>query len=297
MITDARLRKQSLLAVHGSVLLLGIGALFSRWVHLPATELNLLRGGIATLVVLLVLLLLREKIALPSRQHYAYSLLLGVLLGLHWITYYGAMQIASIAVGVISFFSYPVMVIVMEPLFHGQRPHARDLFKAALVLLGVGLMPSQMSFNDSTAVGAAMGVFSGLLFALRNVLQRLKLREVSSLPAFFWQGIVVSLMLFLLSDTSRIAALPLSQWQLLLLAGVFTTACAHVLLIRGLQGLSAKTVGLITALNPMYAIVFAVLLLHEIPSGRTLFGGAIVTLVAIWESVSAGNEPPLEKTA
>ena len=59
-------------------------------------------------------------------------------------------------------------------------------------------------------------------------------------------------------------------------SGYIRTALAHYLLIRSLAYLRAQLVSVVTALESVYAIVFAVLLLGEMPGLRTLAGGAVI---------------------
>jgi drug/metabolite transporter (DMT)-like permease len=60
------------------------------------------------------------------------------------------------------------------------------------------------------------------------------------------------------------------------LLGVFCTALAHALFIRGLEGIRAQVASLLAALEPVYGIVFALVFLGEVPAWRTVAGGAVI---------------------
>jgi drug/metabolite transporter (DMT)-like permease len=79
---------------------------------------------------------------------------------------------------------------------------------------------------------------------------------------------------------------PVAVGDLLLLAvlGIVFTALAHTLFIQGLRGVKAQTASLISSLEPVYGIVFAALLLAEIPTPRTLLGGALILGVVLYSS-------------
>ena len=63
---------------------------------------------------------------------------------------------------------------------------------------------------------------------------------------------------------------------LLLVLGVVTTALAHTLFISGLKTLPARTAGLCSALETVYGILFALLLLGEVPSLREVIGCLLI---------------------
>jgi drug/metabolite transporter (DMT)-like permease len=83
---------------------------------------------------------------------------------------------------------------------------------------------------------------------------------------------------------AALCALPFAlRWQgtytgqdvmLLVVLGVVFTGLAQGLAVASLRHLRAQTVGVAFGMEPVYGIVFAWLLLHELPSIRTLCGGA-----------------------
>ena len=162
---------KGLLAVHSAVLIFGLTALFSKLIALTALEITLLRGVFAALIILAIFLWQKKSIKLSSIKDYGIVILLGVLLALHWVTYFHAMQVSSIAVGVIALYTFPVMTVFLEPLFHGERPHIKDVVSALVVLFGIYLLVPEFSFSNETMQGILWGVLSALFFALRNIVQ------------------------------------------------------------------------------------------------------------------------------
>ena len=72
-------------------------------------------------------------------------------------------------------------------------------------------------------------------------------------------------------------------------ARIVCTAVAHAAFIRSLAGVRAHVAGVVTALEPVYGIVFAAVLLGEIPSPRTIGGGLIILSVAVGVSRKSGS--------
>ena len=63
---------------------------------------------------------------------------------------------------------------------------------------------------------------------------------------------------------------------LLMLLGGVCTALAHSLFIKSLVHIKTRTAGVITALEPLYGILMAMIFLGEIPGWRTALGGVII---------------------
>ena len=61
-----------------------------------------------------------------------------------------------------------------------------------------------------------------------------------------------------------------------MILGLIFTALAQWLFVASLRQIRAQTASVVTCLEPVYGILFAVLLLGEKPSARTLLGGLLI---------------------
>jgi len=69
------------------------------------------------------------------------------------------------------------------------------------------------------------------------------------------------------------------------LLGIVFTDTPHVLLVAGLRHLKATTASLILCLHPMHSIVFAAILISEIPPLKVILGGFIIVGISVYESI------------
>ncbi|WP_033081389.1 DMT family transporter [Colwellia psychrerythraea] len=282
--------QQSLLFLHIAVFLFGGTALFSKLIGLPALDITVYRTGIAALALFILLTLQKKQITLATRQDYGIAILLGIVVGIHWVTYFAAMQMAGVTVGIIAFFTYPVITVFIEPLFNKSVPKVKDMLMALVVIVGIVLLIPEVSLGNQITLGIITGVFSAVFFALRNVLHKNYFSHYSGPHAMLYQTLVACLMLFLFVDIPP-TQVSTSDWMLLLLVGVVFTATPHALFASSLRNLSATTAGLISCLQPLYGSVLAFLLLHERPGLLTIIGGLLVISAAVFEtwSVSKGR--------
>lgn len=290
-------QQQSLLYLHSAVLLFGGTALFSKLIGLPALDITVYRTAVAAIVLFIVLSLQKKNIRLASTKDYGVALLLGIVVGIHWVTYFASMQMAGVTVGIIAFFTYPVITVFLEPLFTrflsknkvSSKPKQKDILIAFIVMVGIFLLIPEISLGNQVTLGIATGVLSAFFFALRNILHKNYFSHYSGPHTMLYQTLVAFFMLCLFVEVPPMDVTN-NDWLLILLVGVIFTAMPHALFASSLRHLSATTAGLISCLQPLYGSVLAFLLLSERVDMWTIIGGLLVISAALFEtwSVSRG---------
>ena len=283
--------RQGLSILYVAVLLLALNGLFSKLIPLDATSITQLRSGFAAITLLAFAVLRKRQFKLDSMQQYIGIYAIGVLLGLHWICFFHSMQVSTVAIGMLSLFTYPMITVLLEPFYTRQKILVSDIVAALIVLLGVFIMLGDKitAFDSDIAQGVFWGVISAFLFALRNLLQKYYYPEVSSDRLMMHQVLAVAIMLLVFVDYPSVFSITTSDWLTLLLLGVVSTATAHTLLTYSLKRLAAKSVAMISCLQPFIATLFAWWILSEEPTNTVLFGGCIIVSVALYESLKKSN--------
>jgi len=283
--------RQGLSVLYVAVLLLALNGLFSKLIPLDATSITQLRSVLAAFTLLVFAVLRKRQFKLDSKTQYIGIYAIGAILGLHWICFFHSMQVSTIAIGMLSLFTYPMITVLLEPFYTKQKLLISDIFAALIVLLGVFIMLGDkiMVLDSDVAQGVFWGVISAFLFALRNLLQKYYYPEVSADRLMLHQVLAVAVMLLLFVDYPAIVNITVNDWLTLLLLGVISTATAHTLLSYSLKYLEAKSVAMISCLQPFIATLFAWLILNEEPGNTVLFGGSIIVSVALYESFKKSN--------
>ncbi|MBE0364938.1 hypothetical protein PULV_a3230 [Pseudoalteromonas ulvae UL12] len=282
-------QQQSLLFLHIAVFLFGGTALFAKLINLPAIDITVYRTAIASVSLMLLMWLTKKRIRLNSVSDYGIAILLGIIIGLHWITYFGGMQLAGVTVGVIAFFSYPVITVFLEPLVNKTTPRLSDLVSAAVVIFGIYLLIPSADLGNDVTFGIMLGVISAFFFATRNILHKNYFSQYSGPHTMLYQTLVACLMLCLFVEVPP-SDVTQYDWLLLLLVGIVFTAAPHSLFAASLQNLSATTAGLISCLQPLYGSVLAFLILHEQANWQTVVGGLLVISAAFYETWSVSRK-------
>jgi drug/metabolite transporter (DMT)-like permease len=275
-------RTSALAGVHAAVLLFGIAGLFGKWLALHPLWLVLGRTAIAAAALGLFRLLLRDR--WPAFD--ARLLASGAVLALHWVAFFAAIQTADVATGLLGYASFPLFVLILERAMLDRRWTRREALTAVLVTLGLVLLVPELSLANRVVQGLAWGIVSGFTFALLTVMNRRRMATRLAMDVAFWQdawaAVVLLPIAFLGAPTPHITARDVA---LLLVLGVVCTAVAHTLFILSLKSLSAHTASVVAALEPVYGIVLAVLLLQEVPGVRTIAGAALIVgaaMISTW---------------
>ena len=272
---DPQNRRQGILELHSAILLLGLAGLFGKFLTLSPLVIVFGRAAFASVALGLVMLWIRRSADFPAIWPSKWVTVSGALLAIHWVAFFQAIQVSTVAVGLLPFSSFPLFVTLLEPCFFQERRRRLDLLTAALVVAGVSLIVPSFDLHNNITQGAFWGILSGLVYAVLCILNRRLLVTQSALTLTAGQNLAACLVL-----------LPLVLWngavpsprEILLLAvlGVVCTALAHYLFIRSLSFVRAQLASVVTALESVYAIFFAALLLGEVPGVRTLLGGAVI---------------------
>jgi drug/metabolite transporter (DMT)-like permease len=151
------------------------------------------------------------------------------------------------------------------------------------VMAGIALLVPEPTLANRTVQGLAWGIVSGFSFALLAVLNRRYSAVRGAVDIAFWQNLFAALVLlpFAAADSASLGSIGAREIALLLMLGFLCTAVAHTLFIAALSRLSAHTASTVAALEPVYGIALAALLLGEIPAPRVLAGGVLIVGAAL----------------
>ncbi len=272
-----RPKQVSLIQLNVAVLMWGGTAMFAKGIALPVIDIICLRSLVGAAAMLLFLLVMRSPLRVHHARHYGLMAILGLVLCLHWLTYFQALRVSTAAVAILALHTYPVITALIEPFVFREKLRRSDIALAVLVFAGIVVMTPELSLSNATTQGIVLGVVSGLFFMVRNLLTRKYVHHYSSSALMFWQMLVTGLVLvpWLLMGPTHIGP---QTGGLLVLLGVVFTALPHTLFSASFKHLSAKTVGIIATLLPFYGAFFGYLIHDETLALRTVLGGLIVLI-------------------
>lgn len=280
--TDTR---KAFLQIHFCVVLWGFTAILGKMISLPALPLVWWRLLIVIAALAFVPRVWRGLRAMRPRVVLAYAGI-GALVALHWLTFYGAIKLSNASVGATCIALGTVFVAMIEPWLTHTRFSKRELALGVLVLPGVVMVVGGVPHG--MRVGIAVGVVSALLVA---VFASLNKRMVEHGDPLTVTAIELGAGVLVLTALAPVMPLvfPAFAGDLLIVPGVrdvllllaLSLACTLLpfsLSLVALRHMSAFAQQLAINLEPVYAIVLAVLLLGEQRelTAQFYFGVAII---------------------
>jgi drug/metabolite transporter (DMT)-like permease len=279
-------RAPALLALHVAVALFGFAALFGKWISLSPAAIVLGRTAIAAAVLAALACLKQQRLGRPERD----LLLNGPLLALHWVSFFAAVRVSSVAVGLLGYASFPVFVLFIEWLKRSRRLQPAEYATALLATLGLVTLAIDGAWSVHATRGLGLALVSGVTFALLVVRNRRLVAERSAIRIAMWQNLIAfACLLPIVALTARADAWPgAGDMGLLLVLGVVCTGLAHTLFIASMRRVSAHSASVVAALEPVYGIALASWLLDEQPDLRTIAGGMLIVTAAFIASRRVG---------
>jgi drug/metabolite transporter (DMT)-like permease len=275
--------------IHFCVLLWGFTAIIGKLITMPALPLVWWRMGLVVLALALVPRVWRGLRAMPPRLVLAYAGV-GVLVGLHWLTFYGAIKLANASVAATCMALATVFTALVEPKLAGRRFSRRELALGIAVLPGVALVVG--GIPDAMRIGVAVGALSALFVAFFGSLNKRLVERGDPLTITAVELAAGTLALTLLAPVmplifpafaGALFALPsLHDAGYLLVLAFVCTLFPFALSLVALRHMSAFAAQLAVNLEPVYAIVLAIVLLSEQHEMTPRFYlGVAVILVAV----------------
>ena len=159
---------KNLIQLNFAVLIISTSGALGRYIELPVPLIILLRAllGAVFLYLFCKWKKLSFKIQKKDQKVVLYS---GILMGVHWITYFTSLKLSSVAIGMLSVFTYPVITAFLEPLMLKSAFKKSNLLLALMVLVGIYFLAPEFSMENDQFKAIGFGIFSALCYSIRNI--------------------------------------------------------------------------------------------------------------------------------
>ena len=281
-------KTKNLAEIHLAVLLFGLSGLFGKLLTLSPTIIVLGRVFFSSIFLFMIILYFKTDMKLKEKKHYLYLIMMGVILALHWSAFFKSIQVSTVAIGLLTFSTFPVFVTFLEPLFFKEKIKFSNILIAVVTLLGVMLVVPTFELGNNLTQGVIWGILSGLTYAILSMMNRKFVKDYSSLVIAFYEQLIATLVLIPFYFLLR-PVFDLKDILLLVVLGIVFTGVSHLLFINSLKNLKTQTAGIISSLEPVYGIIFAIFLIREIPTFREIIGGIVIISTVFHSTIKAKN--------
>ena len=234
-------------------------------VLVKSTDANAYTVGIARLGIAVLafmpLVLLRGHLLRLSGKQWLQLLIIGLVFGLHWLTYFLSIKLATAAIAALTILTYSVQYLVLAYLFNGERVAGVEWLAIAVCFTGCLVVSPEFSLENDISLGIAVGLFSALLYAIMPLLHQ-RASAIGTLERT-WGQFFFALLVFLPLLGWTNWDLGQTDWYQLLVLGLLCTVVSHGLWVKSTTELPAIYSSMIYYLYLPGALIGSALFLGE----------------------------------
>lgn len=282
---NQRLKYQ--IVLHIIIFIWGFTAILGKWIEANAFVLVWYRVLIAFVSLFVLLLLLKRKWRIINRKDLYKTLGVGVLVALHWLTFYLSIKLSTASLAIICLATTTIHVAWLEPIVMKRRA-LRSEFIISIVIIGGIILITNQGSQEGLFLGIAFGLVAAILAAFFSVFNAKLIQTVSAskitLYEMFSATITMTVFLFFYGElTLENLAISSNDFYLLLFLGIVCTSIAFLITVEIQKLLGAFTVTLSINMEPVYTLGLAALLLNEHQKISIYFYvGALVIVLAVF---------------
>jgi len=283
--------KKSYLLLHIAVILAGFTGIFGKLISLNEGLLVWYRLLFSTIILYTILKLLRIDYKISNREKFCISKV-GLLITLHWLFFYASIKYSNISIGVVCYCLTSFFTALFKPLIDKEKFKASELLLSTLTIFGISLI---FHFDSSYQLGIGLGVVSSAFGALYTIYNKRLVNQYDAKVINYYQMFAGTLCLgaflpiYLVFFPADSIIPNLKDMAYLAILSLFCTVGLYVAFAEVLKKIPAFTVNLTFNLEPIYAIIMALLFFNESKEiGLSFYAGLsfIITSVILQTFIS-----------
>ncbi|MGY0392057.1 DMT family transporter [Bizionia sp. KMM 8389] len=275
--------------LHLLVFIAGFTAVLGQLITIEAVALVWYRMLMALVFIGVYAYVSKAKLKITKKALLKLSLA-GVVIALHWITFFGAIKVSNISITLAMFSTGAFFASFIEPIIYKRKLIAYEMVFGLLVIIGVFIITqSELHYWK----GIVLGIISAFLSSLFAVLNGKFLEDHSATVISFYEFIsgVLFITIYLMFSnagfSSEFFVLHVSDVLYLLILASVCTAYAFIASVYVMRYISPFTVVLTYNLEPIYGIILALLIFPEKEKMSTNFyvGSLIIISVILLNGI------------
>ena len=261
--------------MHLAVILWGFTGVLGRAISLDAPVLVWYRM-LLTAVFMVVIILYRRQWVPVERRDVGRLAIIGVLISLHWVAFYGSIKFANISIALVCLSTASIFTSLLDPLVNNGRHDPKEVALGSLAIVGVYLI---YQFQQFYGLGIAFGIAAAMLSSVFTVLNKKIASKYPARTMVFYEMTTGWLFITLLMpallyyvpqtrlfpDSSSLTGVLwlYNDWLWLVILSLCCTVWAQSLALNALKKLTSFTVTLSVNLEPVYGILLAFAVYNE----------------------------------
>ena len=272
--------------LHFVIFLWGFTGILGKLIHLDFYHIVWNRMMLASVGLIIAAFIMKRSIKIKSKKQLFQLIGIGILVALHWLTFFKAIQLSTASLGILCLSTVTLHVTWLDPIVRKKRFSKIEFLLGLLVIGGIYIVSNDFNPNDYEAL--AYGLSSAVFAALFSVFNGHIVQETDSYTMTFYEiltGFLFITVIFMFQGKvdASLFEMSLSDFLWLLFLGLICTAFAFIASINVLKHLGTFTVSLSINLEPVYTIILAIFILKENQELASSFylGAILIVLVVV----------------
>ena len=290
---NVKLRNQ--IHLHFLVFIAGFTAILGELINLKSVPLVWYRMTIAGILMFIFLRYKRINLSIPLNVKIRFFLA-GVVIALHWITFFAAINTSNISITLAMFSTGAFFASLIEPLFYRRRIISYEIIFGLLVMVGVAMI---MQIEGKYFYGIILGILSAFLSSLFAVINGKFVQNYNAVTISFYEFIsgILFISIFLAFDHEHGFSTPFfnitfSDFIYLLILASVCTAYAFIASVYVMKHITPFSVVLTYNLEPVYGIIMAFIIFPEKERMPVIFyiGSSLIILTVLLNAIIKYNK-------
>lgn len=281
--------------ISASMAIFGTIGIFSRSIAVSSGELALYRAVLAAALILVYLLLRREKINFQSiKREIPLLLISGMAMGINWILLFEAYRYTTISAATLSYYFAPVIVILVCPFLFKERMTKKQLICFVMSTIGLILVIGIENLSDggSDLTGILLGLGAAVFYAVVVLINKF-IKNVAGIHRTLLQFLAAILILIpyvALTGGCTLGSLDKVGWACLLIVGILHTGITYCLYFTALKDLTGQEASILSYIDPLVAVIISVVILGESMTILQFFGGLMILGFTLWNEIGVSKK-------
>ena len=277
-----------------SMVVFGTLGLFVRNIPLASGELALYRAILAAILIVVYLILTKQRIPFRSiKKEIMLLFISGVAMGFNWILLFEAYKYTTVSVATLSYYFAPVIVTLACPLLFREKMTAKQWVCFIMSTLGIVLITGigDLGNNNTHLIGILFGLGAAILYATVILINKF-IKNVEGIHRTLLQfvaAIIVLIPYVAFTSGVNLSVLNGIGWTNLLIVGLVHTGITYCLYFSSVKEMSGQKAAILSYIDPLVAVFVSVLILNEKMTSWQMIGGLIILGFTLWNEISLSS--------
>lgn len=228
-----------------------------------------------------------RKLTIPKVRRWRLALS-GVLLALHWITFFESIKLTTVAIALALLYLGPIAAAILAGPFLGERTGGRLWLALGIAGAGTLLVVQPWATSDLNVRGLVMGGLSAAFLAVLMLSGKPVAQDLGGLSMATGELVIASIVLA--PATYRAIADNGDQLVSFIVLGAVFTGLAGFLYWETMRHLPVALTSVVMYIEPASAVVWALIFLDEVPNTTAWAGVALVIIGGVTAATARGDQ-------